>query len=186
MATSDPNVVRRSTPLDEGSEEDLQEAAPKKSRKKLVVILLILLLLLGAGGGGAWYFFMGKKDVATKEGENVEAVADGEEAEPPVFVKLDTFTVNLQPDENAEYVLQIMITLQIKKEEDIERLKLYKPQIQSRIILLLSSKKASEISNVTGKQKLAEELVAAVSDPLYAGAKPISATTALFTSFIIQ
>lgn len=180
MATSDQDVVRRSTLLEDEEEEVLE--APKKSKKKLIIILLITLVLLGAGGGAGWYFFMGASP--TPEGENVENVV--EEAEPPIFVKLDAFTVNLQPDEDAEYVLQVVITLQIKQEDDLERLKLYKPQVRNRLLLLLSSKKASEIKTVKGKQQLSQEVVAAVSDPFYAGAKPLSATNALFTSFIIQ
>ncbi len=183
MAT-DPDVVRRSTLLDD-DEAGETVVAPKKSKKKLIVISLIVLLLLGAGGGAGWYFFMGKKSPASQD-EAAEQVVEGKEAEPPVFVKLDTFTVNLQPEENEERVLQIGITLQIKEEDDLERLKIYKPQVRSRLLLLLSSKKASEITTVKGKQQLAEEIVAAVSDPFYAGAKPLSATNALFTSFIVQ
>ena len=162
-----------------------EQAAPKKSKKKLIVILLIVLLLLAGGGGAAWYFMKGKKSSAKGEGAE-EVVEEGEEAAPPIFVKLETFTVNLQPEDEVESVLQVVITLQIKEEDDGERLKLYKPQVRNRLLILLSSKKASEIKTVKGKQQLSQEIVAAVNDPLYAGAKPLSANNALFTSFIVQ
>lgn len=149
---------------------------PKKSKKKLIVILVAALLLLG-GGGGAWWYFMGQN--------GNEAGAKKEKAMPPVFVTLEQFTINLQP-EGGEHYLQVSMTLQVTAKEDVDQIKLYMPQIRSRVLLLLSGKKASEIATIEGKKKLSEEIMAQVNQPLTPQGKPQSVSNVFFTSFVIQ
>ena len=64
------------------------------------------------------------------------------------------------------------------------------PKIRNGVTLLLSSKKASEISSKEGKEKLAEEIMDQVNtliEPPKKGRKPEGPVQAiLFTSFIIQ
>lgn len=177
MATA-PKPVSRSAAKGAPSAENQSDAPPpKKSKKKLFLILILLIVLLGAGGGGAWYYFnVWNHNAGEKKAEKPSA---------PIFVPLEAFTVNLQP-ENGDHYLQAAITLQVTSKEDIDLFKLYTPQVRNRILLLLSSKKASEISSVDGKKKLAEEIVATVNQPFSEGGKPQSATSVLFTSFIIQ
>ncbi len=156
-------------------DEPVETVAPKKSKKKLLLVLIVVLVLLGAGGGGAWYWFMVRDTSAAAPKKPV----------PPVFISLEPFTVNLQP-ESGEHYLQIAITLQVTDKEEVDLIKLYTPQVRNRILLLLSSKKASEITSVEGKKKLAEEIAAAVNQPFIQDGKPQAASNVLFTSFIIQ
>lgn len=153
-----------------------ESVAPKKSKKKLLLVLIIVLVLLGAGGGGAWYWFMVR---------DADVVAAPKKPAPPLFISMDPFTVNLQPD-GGEHYLQTTITLQVSDKAEVDLFKLYTPQIRNRILMLLSSKKASDISSVEGKKKLAEEIVAMVNQPFIPDGKPQSASNVLFTSFIIQ
>ena len=68
-----------------------QKPAPvKKSNKKLFIIIGAVLLLLGGGGAAAWFMTQGGH--GSKE-------AHVEPAKPPVFLPLETFTVNLQGGE---------------------------------------------------------------------------------------
>ncbi|HQO15559.1 MAG TPA: flagellar basal body-associated protein FliL, partial [Methylotenera sp.] len=62
------------------------EAAPK-SKKKLIIIIAAVLLLAG-GGGAAWFFTQSKAD-------HKKEVKHEEVEKAPVFVTLETFTVNL-------------------------------------------------------------------------------------------
>ncbi len=181
MATSAPKSAPR--PPSRNAAHDIppdDAPKPKKSRKKLGLILLITLLLLG-GGGGAWWYFMGDDDDA----EGVEKKVKNDKPTPPVFVSLEPFTVNLQP-EGGEHYLQVGMTLQVVSKEDVDQIKLYMPQIRSRILLLLSSKKASEISTVEGKKKLSAEIMTQVNQPLTPQAKAQSVSNVFFTSFVIQ
>jgi len=153
------------------------ESKPKKSR--LPVIVLALLILLAGGGAGAWYF-MGQK-AATGHEQKQSA-----EAAPPVFLPLDTFTVNLQPGDNGDQFLQIGITLQVADDKQVETLKQYMPNIRSRILLLLSSKKAADILTVDGKEKLAGQITDIFKAPLVPGAPVVNVGNVLFTSFVVQ
>lgn len=176
MATSIPKSVPKSIPKEVQSVE--VEAPPeKKSRKKLFLMLGAVVLALGAGGG-AWYHF------TQKPGANGAANAP-QRAAPPVFVILDPFTVNLQPEGGEQY-LQVAFTLQVAGQPDVERIKLYMPQVRSRVLLMLSSKKASELMTVEGKKKLSDEIIAQIKQPFYPQGLPLEISNVFFTSFVIQ
>ena len=182
MATSAPKS---------GSKNSATEAPagdapkPKKSKKKLILILIITLILLGGIGGGAWWYFMGNADNAESADGTGKKKGKAEKVAPPVFVVLEQFTVNLQADP-AEHFLQTAITLQVTAKEDVDFIKLYMPQIRSRILLLLTSKKASDLSTPAGKNKLSEEIMAQVNLPLTPDGKTQSVSNVFFTSFVIQ
>lgn len=102
----------------------------------------------------------------------------------PVFVQLDTFTVNLQGDEGQ--FLQTVITLHMVDEEDANKLKQNMPLVKSRIVMLLSSKHAEELLSMEGKNKLAQEIADQIKQPFSQGDYPLELNAVLFTSFIIQ
>jgi flagellar protein FliL len=58
--------------------------------------------------------------------------------------------------------------------------------VRSRVLLLLSGKKASEISTVEGKAQLAKELIASLNQPFVEKGAPNEVKEVLFTQFIIQ
>lgn len=173
MATApkgNPKVV----PIEEGAGE---APPPKKSKKKLFLMLGALLLAAG-GGGGAWYF-MGS---APSDGS---APVKQAPPQPPVFIAMEPFTVNLQPEAGEQY-LQVQFTVQVTDEKQVEQLKLYMPLVRSRLLLLLSSKKPSELSTPEGKKRLQDEIVAAIKQPFTPQSPPQGVTGVFFTSFVIQ
>ncbi|MEO7494512.1 MAG: flagellar basal body-associated protein FliL [Massilia sp.] len=151
-------------------------AAPKSSKKKLMLIAVLGVLVLGAAGGGAWYFTQSKP--AGAEHKTVKA-------EKPEYVPIEAFTVNLQP-ENGDQYLQITFTLQVQNADEVAIIKDNMPKIRSRVLLILSGKKASEISTVDGKKLLAKEIIAAAKQPFVDKGEPQHVSDVLFTSFIIQ
>ena len=173
MATAPKAVPKTASKTDEAAESVI---APKKSKLKLIVIALVILL---AGGGGAAYFLLGKK------APSGAAEVKHEAAKAPVFATLEPFTVNLQ-QEASEQFLQVAITVQVSDEKAMEEVKLYMPQVRNRILLLLSSKKASEINTADGKKKLAEEIAAQIRAPFSKESKPQEVDNVFFTSFVIQ
>ena len=179
MATSAPRAVPKAVPKP-GAEPTAEEVpvAPKKSRKKLVVLLLVALLVLGGGGGAAWFFLM-KKPAAGGAHAKTEA------PKPPVFLVMDPFTLNLQND-GAEQFLQVAFTLQVASPEQVDLLKVYMPQVRSRLLLLLSSKRAADINTAEGKKKLGAEITATANQPFNPGGKAQEVTDVFFTSFVIQ
>lgn len=131
-------------------------AAKPKSKKMLLIGIAVLVLVLGAGAG--WYFTKGSKHGAEEKKAHPPA--------PPKFIALEPFTLNLQREESDQF-LQLGITLKVVepegKAEMEEKIKLLMPEIRSRLLLLLSGKRASELTPAEGKKKLAQEIVAETS-----------------------
>lgn len=149
-------------------------AAKPKSRKKLIVIAVAGLLALGGGGAAAWHFLKPPPAEAHAAVKPPPA--------PPVFLELEAFTVNLAGDR----ILQAGVTLQVKEAKDGDQLKLYMPQVKSRMLLLLSAKSIEELQSPTGKQALATEIAASLRQP-YAPDLPAPSINGVFlTSFVIQ
>lgn len=166
---------------EEGAEEST-EAAPKKSNKKLIIIIAIAALILIGGGVAAW-LLMGDK--SAEEGEHADEEHKVEVAAEPVFVKLDTFTVNLNPEEGDKY-LQVDITLNATDSHDADEIDKRMPQVRNRILLILTSKLASEIADMEGKLALGEEITESINEPYSEGAEPLNVSETFFTSFVIQ
>ena len=158
-----------------------EELKPKKSSKKLIVILLVLVLIAGGGGAAAWYFMTQQH----KPDEHKPVEAKVEAPKPPVFLTLETFTVNLQPDPETQY-LQTDITLKVGSAETGEFLKLHMPEVRNRLLLLLSSKKASDLLTLEGKKALSTEIIEQLKEPFNAGEKPQEVLGVSFTSFVVQ
>lgn len=152
-------------------------AAPKSSPKKLMIIIALGTLVLALGGGTAFFFMQGKDDS--------HAPKKSVKAEIPEYLQLEPFTVNLQPETGDQY-LQIQFTLQVAGVPQAELIKANMPKVRSRVLLLLSGKKASEISTVEGKRQLADEIIASVKQPFSDKGEPQQVTDVLYTSFIIQ
>ena len=126
--------------------------APAKPKSKKMVLAIIGVLILGAAGGGGWYFMKGGKH------DEPKAVV----VEQPTFLVLDPFTVNLQHEENDQF-LQIGITLKISSAELADKLRQRLPEARSSLLFLLSSKRGSELMPIEGKKKLAQEIVVATN-----------------------
>ncbi len=153
-----------------------QPDAAKPGRKRRWLIIFLLLPLLGGGGASAWYFM--------QQTEHTQTAAPKEPEKPPVFLNLDSFTVNLQPEVGDQY-LQVGLVVKTKDNATLDALKLQMPEIRNRTLLLLSSKRASEINTVAGKEKLSAEILAEIRKPLMPeNAQQIAAV--FFTSFVIQ
>jgi flagellar FliL protein len=157
-----------------------ESAEPKKS-KNILFIIVAVVLVLAAGGAGAMYFLtQGKLGAAP-----LAAAAKPMASKPPVFMSLETFTVNLQFDE-AQQFLQANLTLQVGDQSQIDVIKLHMPQVRNRLLLLLSSKKASEILTVEGKKKLASEIIDTMREPFTPDGPKQDVTDVFFTSFVVQ
>jgi flagellar FliL protein len=149
---------------------------PKKGRKGLVVAV-IAVALLAASGGGAWWWL--QRDAGSAEAAKPAA------AKPPTFMNLEPFTVNLA-EEDGEHYLQMSVTYQVADEKTVETLKAYLPVIRNRILLLLSSKKPSDLATAAGKAKLVDELAAAVRESVPGSTPDRGVVQAYLGAFVIQ
>jgi len=156
------------------------EAAAPKSKKMLFIIIGAVLVLV-LGGGAAAFMLMGGK---SKKGEDAHA-EEKEVSKVPVFVVIEPFVVNLQ-QETGDQFLQVALTLQVPNAETAETLKTYMPQVRSRLLMVLSSKKASELLTSDGKRNLTDEIIDQLGEPFAGGGKGPTITDVFYTSFVIQ
>jgi len=156
----------------------------KPKRKSRLPMMLMLTVVLGGGGGGAWYFLQDEAE-APAAGAAAGTAAPAQPEKPPVFHNLDQFTVNLQP-ENGDQYLQVALVIKVKDAATAEAIKAQSPDIRNRILLLLSGKRASEISTVAGKEKLSEEIMAEVKKPLSPESVQQQVVAVFYGGFVIQ
>jgi len=188
------------------------EAPPAKPKGKLILFIAIGVLVLVLIGGGATYFLMKKKAPAEGEdGEDAQAEVKPKKKDKkadhsvaPSFHKFDkAFTVKLQTEQQEAY-LQAEVQLRVLDATALELLKQYDPELKHRIMLILLTKKASELGTAQGVQRLSNEIRETVNNTLEppvvkkgkekvepkepgdtaAPDAPVQAV--LFTSFIIQ
>lgn len=167
-------------------------AAPAKSNKLLIIIIAVLVLVVAGGAG--WYFTQDHAPAA-EHAKGAKAAPAAAAPQQPKYIPLgEKFTVNLQQEEGDRY-LQVGITLKILDAKLEETMKATMPEIRSKLLLLLSSKKPSELASSEGKQRLVQQVIAEVDAILGMDTAPVAAPAAaktsgvvdvLFTDFIIQ
>jgi len=138
-----------------------------KPKKKLLLFIIIGVLVLVLGGGGAAFFLMKKShttDEAIDEGDEPPAKTakakkkkKDEKAAPPVFAKLEPFVVKLQTEQQEAYV-QAVPELKLLEAHTADEIKNYMPEIRHKVLLILASKKASDLSSPQGMQVLANQI----------------------------
>lgn len=153
-------AAKKEAPKKAPAEEADAAAAPPKKSGKLLKILVLLLVAGGGGGGGAYWFLVHNKSAKPVEAKPVPP-------KPPVFLALEPFTVNLQVEDNPQF-LQTGLSLEVADNTVVDALKVHMPKVRDRILLLLSSRKPSELLTVQGKEKLGADiadLVNIILDP---------------------
>ncbi len=166
--------------------DESAEAPPPKKKRGVLTLLLVLLVILGGAGGAGWYFLGGHEPAAPAKGGAKPAPGKSAPVKAPIFVPLETFTVNLQREDSSSQYLQVGLTIKVADERVVDAIKQHMPEIRNRILLLLSSKKPGEISSLEGKQALAGALAAEIAQPLAGTVSKDAIDSVLFTSFVIQ
>jgi flagellar FliL protein len=151
------------------------QKAKKKGRGKLFWIGMLLFAI--AAGGTSWVV-IGQSSTAAPE------AAPQKVEKAPTFLNLDAFTVNLQQEIGEQY-LQVTLSVKVSDDGASDAMKLHMPEIRNRLLLLLSSKKPSELLTVPGKVQLAEEILREVKQPVPEALRA-NVLAVYFTSFVIQ
>jgi flagellar FliL protein len=186
--------------------------APKKKGKMMLFIIIGIVVLVLVGGLAA--FFIMKKNAAAaaeaEDGEDPPAKSekakstkkkDGGHEAAPVFYKFDKpFTVKLASEGQDNY-LQLELQMRVLDAKTAEQLKAYDPELKHKITLLLLAKKAADLNNAPGVQKLSNEIREVANNTLEPPNPKAKAPAAepgdhaepdapvqsvLFTTFIVQ
>jgi len=172
-------------------------ASQKISRRKLIIVLAAATLLLAAVSGAAWMFLRASPADVPDEDELKPAQStstpkagrgarkSARRGQPSVFMKLETFTVNLQSDAGDRF-LQTTIVFELSDDEVAEKIKAQMPVIRSRLLLLLSSRKPQDLITLQGKDKLAEDIIGEARKHFNAKPPEHELLEVHFNSFVIQ
>lgn len=154
------------------------QVRPGRKSSVWFILLIVIALAAIAAAGVAWWLLQQNTAVAEQQAPPPPA---------PVFMPLDTFTVNLvNTDNDPDRVLYIGFTLRLPDEATLTRFNNYLPEVRSRLLLLLSRQNATELANEQGKQKLIENIKQVLSPPLIPGQPNQVVTDVLFTAFILR
>ncbi|MBX3641300.1 MAG: flagellar basal body-associated protein FliL [Nitrosomonas sp.] len=153
------------------------ETEKSSGKKGLMVMILVTVLAISAGAGGAWFFMQGQQESEYEPARPKKI--------PTAFKELDIFTINLQPEERNQY-LQVGLTVKIRDTDVSMEIDKQMPEIRNRILLLLTSKTAADISSLAGKQQLSAEILDEVRKTLDSGMLREEVLDVLFTSFVVQ
>jgi len=157
---------------EEEPEEQGQEVEPKKKTNlKWIIIILVTVTLVGAGAAAGFYFFMGKD------------VKKPQAALPVVLTiwPMEAFIVNIA-DTNGERYLKLVIQLEVSDRSIIPELEQLKPKLRDSILDLLTPKTYKDLMDLSGKQRLREDIAGRVNNILSKG----KVTKVYFTDFVIQ
>lgn len=161
--------------------------APKPSKKKKIIIIAVAAILL-LGGGGAGLYFSGvlggktdpKKDAA--HGEKDAKAKEAEKAEPPTYIDLPEFLVNLNTGGRAVSFLKMTVTLEVKKAEYESKIEEQMPRIVDVFNTYLRELKAEDLQGSAGIFRLREELMLRLNKTL----KDVKVEDILFKEIIVQ
>lgn len=171
-----------------------EEGKKKSGLIKLIIIGVVALAVLGGGGFAAYKFFFAKpaaspagegkaeaaKEEKKEEKKEAKGGKEGEKVAPPY--SLEPFIVNLA-DPGGKRYLKLTVSLDVKDEKLKKELDARMPQIRDSVLLLLSSKTFADISPVSGKIKLRNEVLKIINNTL-GGAGQVHAL--YFGEFVIQ
>lgn len=161
--------------------------SPSRFLFKLLGLLVLLVLFALAGAGGAWFYANREHPVPIETSAEDSKPPEHADASvpPPIFMALDPFTVTLS-DDVMDRIVHLAITVRLQDQESMARLERYKPEVRSRVLLVLSAQSPETIAQPDARQQLARDLTAALSRPFQPLVAEQHVQDILFTDFVVQ
>lgn len=143
----------------------------------ILIVLLALGTAAGAAGAGYYFFFL--------RGSEQTTAAAVKPPKDPIFVALEPFTVNLQPNGRSRF-LHAAITLKVDSIQSQAQLVQYLPEVRSRVLATLTNRAAESLLTTQEKDALAAEIMAALKQPFGTNLPPAEVSRVMFTTFMLQ
>jgi flagellar FliL protein len=156
----------------------MKSSASKKSGNSRLFAICISFLLVVAGSAAAW---ISKNAVAESSTGNQH----GEKLKPPAYILLEPFTVNLRQDGNDQF-LRASFTVQVDDTQQIDLFKENLAQARNRCLMILISKRTSDISRAEGKIELLNETKEALNQEFKSLGIPVKVIGVYLNSWVIQ
>lgn len=152
----------------------LKASPPPRSALTIILFFLIALGLAGTAGGA--YFYLNNQHANTPAVKNIEE---------PIFVALEPFTVNLQPNGRSRF-LHVAVTLQMADAVSQSQTTRYLPEVRSRVLTVLSNRPADSLATTDEKTQLAGEIRTSLNQPFAPNLPPQKISSVMFTTFMLQ
>ena len=171
--------------------EEVEGTSSGGRKGDMVMIIAAALVSLGLGAGGAFFFASQQQPPAPAPQQTVEAELAVEKAAAKQraltedfkerLYKLGPFVVNVTGDGYNRF-LKLRVELETTDSDLKEELDARLPQVRDALIVLLSSKQLSDVTDFEGKALLKEDMLERVNDLLESG----QIRSILFTEFVVQ
>ncbi len=155
----------------EVAEEERTEEPKKKPKFKWILIASVALAVV-ASGSIAGFYLITKADSKKPSPEKLDVLS---------IWPMDPFVVNIA-ETNGERYLKIVIQLETSDPGVGPELEQIKPRIRDSILDLLTPKTFKDIMDLSGKQRLREDIAGRINNILQRG----KVTRVYFTEFVIQ
>lgn len=170
MATSTTN-----NPGAPGAPNTVKGKKPK--RRKLLLVVLGSVLVTSMAGAGAYYYYLMGRDQPAQPAVVVP--------EDPIYVALQAFTVNLQPNDKYR-MLHTVVTLQVANTESQAMVTKYLPLVHGLVLSVLSNRQSDVLLTKEDKAKLGEEIKAVLNKPFAPNLPPVKVSKVELFPFMFQ
>lgn len=156
-----------------------EAAPPKKKKGGLIMIVLFAVALIGGGAGG---FFMYDKLVAMATGTDLSVLEpQTETVEYGAFHEMQGLIVNPAASGGKRY-LMVSMALEVANDGVVEQLKEKEIVVHDGTLQILGRHTAEELADISVREQLKEELLAAVNEVVGEG----QVSRLYFTQYVLQ
>lgn len=176
---------------EEATEETEEEASGGGGKGGIIMIIVAALISLGLGAGGAFFFASTQvpppappPEIAEAEAAIAEMAAKQKQQTSDFkerLYSLEPLVVNVTGDGYNRF-LKLRVELESEDPMLKDELDARLPQVRDALIVLLSSKQLSDITDFEGKALLKEDILERINDVLETG----RVKSVLFTEFVVQ
>lgn len=145
-----------------------------KTRKLIVIVVALVAVGITAAAATAYYL--------NNNHTGAEAIAVPIN---PVFVALEPFTVNLQPNGKSRF-LHVAVTLKVSDVKSQSQVTQYLPEVRSRVLTVLSNRQPDSLLTPDDKSRLASEIMTALNQPFAPNLPSQKIASVMFTTFMLQ
>lgn len=160
--------------------EDLDLDVKPVSNKKLIIMMAVIGVLLIVGSVGLTVWLVGSSDKAEEE-----PIVEEEVVTKAHYLALDTMVVNFAQKGPARY-LQVDIQLMAHDAGALTTIEEHMPVIRNDILVMLGGQSYETVSSREGKEKLRQEILAAVNRILKQQNGKAAIQAVYFTNFVMQ
>lgn len=146
-------------------------------------ILIVLAVVLIALAGAILYLLLDgrQENSPPPRSQSSPAVAP-----LPIFVKVGPMTVNLASDSYGQQLLYLSLSLKTSDLQTRDIINRHMPEVQNRLLILLSGQSAETLLSPEGKEGLSAQILALFEQPFTEPQPPLLISAVLFTDFILQ